>query len=397
MSFSPIPAVLAALQKGEMVILVDDEDRENEGDLVMAAQFADAKSIAFMATKACGLICLAMDGALLDRLGLPLMTSMNGSRFGTAFTMSIEARAGVTTGISAADRAHTIQAAIADEARPQDIVTPGHVFPLRARDGGVLVRAGQTEGSVDLARLAGLKPAGVICEIMKSDGTMARLPDLIAFAKEHGLLLACIADVIAYREARESLVKLVAEGALDTESGSFRAFAYLNTLTGEHHLALVRGERLGPGCELADPVLVRVHRQSLLADVFACVPGAVGMRGILAQIAAAGEGVLLSIHDPDARSLPAQLANAGGRDLRPRPQAGLAMDPRDYGIGAQILHQLGVRKMRLITGSDRHISALSGHGLEVVERVRPADPRVSVTSTPNAGTDPSTLSFRSRP
>ena len=369
--FAPIPDVLAALTRGEMIILVDDEDRENEGDLVMAAQFADARSIAFMATRACGLICLAMEGALLDRLGLPLMTSVNASRFGTAFTLSIEARTGVTTGISAADRAHTIQAAIADAARPQDIISPGHVFPLRARDGGVLVRAGQTEGSVDLARLAGLKPAGVICEIMKPDGTMASLPDLIVFAREHGLLLTSIADLIAWREARESLIALAAEAQLATPHGAFRAYAYRNTLTGEHHLALVAGERLGPGREIADPVLVRVQKESSLNGVYAAVPGAIDPRGSLAQIAAAGEGVLLAVHDAEGRSLPDELVALGGRNHRLQAVVGSAMDPRDYGIGAQILNDLGVRRMRLITGSDRHITALSGHRLEVVERVKP--------------------------
>ena len=369
--FAPIPDVLAALTRGEMIILVDDEDRENEGDLVMAAQFADARSIAFMATRACGLICLAMEGALLDRLGLPLMTSVNASRFGTAFTLSIEARTGVTTGISAADRAHTIQAAIADGAKPQDIISPGHVFPLRARDGGVLVRAGQTEGSVDLARLAGLKSAGVICEIMKPDGTMARLPDLIDFAREHGLLLTSIADLIAWREARESLIALAAEADLATPQGAFRAFAYRNTLTGEHHLALVAGERLGPGREVTDPVLVRVQKESSLNGVYAAVPGAIDPRGSLAQIAAAGEGVLLAVHDAEGRSLPDELLALGGRVHRPSAVVGSAMDPRDYGIGAQILNDLGVRRMRLITSSDRHITALSGHRLEVVERVKP--------------------------
>jgi len=319
-----------------MIILVDDEDRENEGDLVMAAQFADARSIAFMATRACGLICLAMEGALLDRLGLPLMASVNASRFGTAFTLSIEAREGVTTGISAADRARTIQVAIADAAKPQDIVSPGHVFPLRARDGGVLVRAGQTEGSVDLARLAGLKPAGVICEIMKPDGTMARVPDLIAFAREHGLLLTSIADLIAWREARESLIALAAEAQLTTPQGVFRAYAYRNTLTGEHHLALVAGERLGPGREVADPVLVRVQKDSSLNGVYAAVPGAIDPRGSLAQIAAAGEGVLLAVHDAEGRSLPDELVALGGRNHRPQVVAGSNMDPRDYGIGAQI-------------------------------------------------------------
>ena len=371
MPFAAIPSVIEALKRGEMIILVDDEARENEGDLVMAGDFADAKSIAFMATRGCGLICLAMEGAMLDRLGLPLMGRDHRSRMGTAFTLSIEARDGVTTGISAADRARTIQVAIKEGSRPEDLVVPGHVFPLRARDGGVLVRAGHSEATVDLARLAGLRPAGVLCEIMNPDGTMARLPDLVGFSQRHGLLLASIADVIAYREARETLVELTAEGAIDTPGGHFRAYAYANVLTGEHHLALAIGEGLRPGGERRDPLLVRVHKQSLLADAISSVPGVPNLHSALRQIGAAGAGVLLTIHDPDARSLPAQLVQRGGRDLRPRPQGSTHMDPRDYGIGAQILHHLGVRRMRLITSSERPLSALSGHGLEVVERVRP--------------------------
>jgi 3,4-dihydroxy 2-butanone 4-phosphate synthase/GTP cyclohydrolase II len=370
MPFASIPDVLAALQRGGMIVLVDDESRENEGDVIMAAQFADAKAVAFMATKACGLICLAMDGRLLDRLGLPLMSRDSRSRLGTAFTLSIEAREGVTTGISAADRALTIQTAVADAASPEDIVVPGHVFPLRARDGGVLVRAGHTEATVDLARLAGLKQAGVLCEIMNPDGTMARLPELQRFAATHGLPLATIADLIAWREARESLVSLAAEAPVETACGVFRGFAYANTLTGEHHLALVRGERLRPGGEVRDPVLVRVHKESPLSDLFVCGRGGIDPRSCLRQIAEAGDGVLLYMHDADARGLPVQLAALGGADHRAKP-VGPVMDPREYGIGAQILHHLGVRRMRLITGSDRPISALSGHGLELVERVRP--------------------------
>ncbi len=372
MPFATIPDVLEAIKRGEMIVLVDDESRENEGDLIMAAEFADAKSIAFMATKGCGLICLPMEGRLLDRLGLPLMARDSHSRYGTAFTLSIEAREGVTTGISAADRARTIAAAIADDATPEDLVVPGHVFPLRARDGGVLVRAGHTEATVDLPRLAGLKPAGVLCEIMKPDGTMARLPDLEIFAREHGLLLATIADVIAWREARESLVQMVSEAVIEVAGAPLRAYAYCNTLTGEHHLALVRGDRLRPGGDCREPALVRVHKQSVLADVFGCVGGTVDPRGCLTQVCEAPDGVMLYIHDGDARGLPAQLAALAPTELKARAPAGPAMDPRDYGIGAQILHHLGVRRMRLITSSDRHISALSGHGLELIERVRPA-------------------------
>ncbi len=375
MPFAAIPDVLTAWRRGEMIVLADDEDRENEGDLVMAAEFADAKAIAFMATKACGLICLSMDGPLLDRLGLPLMTSANASRFGTAFTLSIEAREGVTTGISAADRARTIATAIADDAKPQDLVTPGHVFPLRARDGGVLVRAGHTEAAVDLARLAGCKPAGVICEIMRPDGEMARLADLERYAAEHGLLLASIADLIAWREARESLVQVVAETVVPTAQGDFRAYAYVNTLNGEHHLALVLGESLRPQGERTTPVLVRVQKEALFTDRFHA-PGRLETQDFLQRIAAAGAGVLLLVNDFANRSLPDQLLAAGGQlapGTVPRPIAPAAggMDLREYGIGAQILHHLGVRQMRLITTSERNLSALAGYGLEVVERVKP--------------------------
>jgi 3,4-dihydroxy 2-butanone 4-phosphate synthase/GTP cyclohydrolase II len=370
MPFSPIPAVIEALRRGEMIILVDDEDRENEGDLVMAAEFADAKAIAFMATRGCGLICLAMEGRMLDRLGLPLMTRDNRSRLATAFTVSIEAREGVTTGISAADRARTIQVAIADGVRPEDVVSPGHVFPLRARDGGVLVRAGHSEASTDLSRLAGLRPASVICEIMKPDGEMARLPDLVEFGQRHRLLLASIADVIAYREARECTVELVAEAAVPMAAGDFRAYSYRSLVNGEHHLALVCGARLKPGAEHAEPVLVRVQKEQLLCDLFA-LPGGLPPESSLRQLAAAGDGVFLYMRDSNGHGLPAHLVRLGGTQHRPSRDPELAMDARDYGTGAQILHHLGVRKMRLITGSDRHIAALTGHGLEVVERIRP--------------------------
>jgi 3,4-dihydroxy 2-butanone 4-phosphate synthase/GTP cyclohydrolase II len=372
MHFSPITSVIAALARGEMVILVDDEDRENEGDLVMAAQFADAKSIAFMATKGCGLICLAVEGHMLDRLGLPLMTRDNRSRLSTAFTVSIEAREGISTGISAADRAKTIQVAIADNVRPEDVVSPGHVFPLRARDGGCLVRAGHSEASVDLARLAGLKPAAVICEVMKPDGEMARLPDLIEFGKQHGLLLSSIADVIAYRESSERTVELVAEAPITTAAGDFHAYCYRSHISGEHHLALVCGPRLKPGAAIADPILVRVQKEHLLSDVFA-LPDGLPPLSALQQLAAAGEGVFLHMRDTNGYGVPAQLLRHGGTQHKVVRDPEAAMDKRDYGTGAQILHDLGVRQMRLITNVDRHIAALTGHGLDVVERIRPIE------------------------
>lgn len=370
MPFTPIPDVINALKAGKMVVLTDDEDRENEGDLVMAAEFADAKSIAFMATKGCGLICLAMEGQMLDRLGLPLMTRNNRSRLATAFTLSIEAREGVTTGISAADRARTIKVAIDAKARPEDILSPGHVFPLRARDGGVLVRAGHSEASVDLARLAGLTPAAVICEIMRPDGEMARLPDLIPYCQEHGLLLATIADLIAHRESTETFIELAAEAELPTAHGPFRAFVFRSLISGDHHLALVRGENIRPGQKVGHPVLVRVQKESPLHEL-GLLPGGVDAQRCLGAIATAGEGVFLSMRDTNGRALPEQLIRLGGHDHRNRPASEPAMDPRDYGIGAQILHLLGVRQMRLLTHGDRHLSALSGHGLEVVERIRP--------------------------
>ncbi len=369
-TFAPIPLVIEALQQGKMVVLVDDEDRENEGDLVMAAEYADARSIAFMATRGCGLICLAMEGSMLDRLGLPLMTRDNRSRLATAFTLSIEAREGVTTGISAADRARTIQVAISDQTKPQDIVSPGHVFPLRARDGGVLVRAGHSEASTDICRLAGLKPAAVICEIMRPDGEMARLPDLKTYCAEHGLLLASIADLIAWREATESLIQLAAEATITTPAGVVRAYSYKSTVGEEYHLALVAGERLKPGAEITDPVLVRVQKESPLSDLFG-VGQAVPPLACLRQLIEGGDGVFVLMRDVNGRGIPDGLVRAGGTDRRLKPEMGLAMDPRDYGIGAQILHNLGVRRMRLITHADRHLAAITGHGLEVVERVKP--------------------------
>lgn len=368
MPFAPIPQILDVIRSGGMVVLVDDEDRENEGDLVMAAQLADAKSIAFMATKGCGLVCLAMDGPLLDRLGLPLMTRNNRSRLSTAFTLSIEAATGVTTGISAADRAHTILTAVSHQARPEDIISPGHIFPLRARDGGVLVRAGHTEASVDLSRLAGLTPAGVICEIMRPDGEMARLPDLELFCEQHGLLLATVASVIAYREERESLVECVATATLETANGSFTAFTYRSKVDGNHHIALVKGPALGPGKVAPHPILVRVQKEAVLSDVFG-LHGLSSPHPYLQRIANQGEGVFLYMRDSH-QNIPSHLIPLKESDQRPQQEAEVKMDPRDYGLGAQILHHLGVRQMRLMTSSDRHISALSGHRLEVVERIK---------------------------
>ncbi|MBN8525204.1 MAG: 3,4-dihydroxy-2-butanone-4-phosphate synthase, partial [Planctomycetes bacterium] len=281
-----------------------------------------------------------------------------------------EAEAGAPPRIAdPADRARTIQVATADDARPQDIVTPGHVFPLRARDGGVLVRAGHTEAAVDLARLAGCKPAGVICEIMKPDGEMARLPDLEVYCQQHGLLLASIADLIAYRERRESLVTLVAEAKVDTDGGPARAYCYRESVSGEHHLAIVVGDRLAPGRECPDPVLVRVAKEQVFDDVFGGA-WSLSPRNSVKALTDAGGGVLLYMRDTDGTDLPNRLVKLGGTDHRSEPSSSAVMDNRDYGIGAQILRHLGVRRLRLLTNGDRPLVALAGYGLELVERVR---------------------------
>ncbi len=360
MPFAPIADVIAAIGRGELVVLVDDEDRENEGDLVMAAEFTDEQRVAFMACEGRGLICLPMAGELIDRLGLPMMTADNRAAFGTAFTVSIEAAAGVTTGISAADRATTIRIAVADGAGPGDLVVPGHVFPLRAAAGGTLVRAGQTEGAVDLARLAGCRPAGVICEIMQADGRMARLPELKGFCARHDLLLASIADLIAYREKHEDVVDLVERRAVPTGTGLFRACIYRDRLHGGEYPALVLGDDIDDGARANDdPILVRVHRQDLLTDLFAC-DGA--LERSLERIAAAGRGVLLYL--PRATCV-----SGDAPDQRRQTDAAGALAPRAYGIGAQILRRLGLRRLRLLASHDVQPRALSGHGLEIVERV----------------------------
>lgn len=362
MPFASVPDLIAALAAGRMVVLVDDEDRENEGDLVMAADQVTEAAIAYMATRGCGLICLAMDGSLLDRLGLPVLARDPRHRYGTAFTLSIEAARGVTTGISAADRSTTIHAAIAADAGPQDVVSPGHIFPLRAREGGCLVRAGHTEAGVDLARLAGRRPAAVICEIMRPDGRMARLPDLERFCAVEGLLLGSIADLIAHRERSECLVEVVAEAPVTIAGRACRAFGYRNRLNGAEHLAVVGGKRLGPGAQLDEPVWVRVHRDDPLADLYAAGPAS-PLRVALERVLS-GDGVLLHLRDGAGVPLAQRLrALAGG----PAP----VHDVRDYGIGAQILRHLGVRQMRLLTSANVPPSALAGHGLEILEVVAP--------------------------
>jgi 3,4-dihydroxy 2-butanone 4-phosphate synthase/GTP cyclohydrolase II len=344
-------------RNGRMFILVDDEDRENEGDLVVPAQFATPDAINFMARHARGLICLALTQQRVEKLGLPLMSQQNGTRHQTAFTVSIEAREGVTTGISAADRAKTIAVAINPESTRDDITTPGHVFPLLAREGGTLVRAGHTEASVDIARKAGLTPAAVICEIMNDDGTMARLPDLVTFAQHHNLKLGTIADLIAHRRLTERLVRKEAEGTYSHPAGGeWRAVVYANTVEYQEHLVLIKGDVSGP-----EPVLVRMHAIDLLDDMTGS-PHWIAIHNAMHMIGKAGRGVVVMIreHRPTALAERVRLLAAG----TPRPQREL----RDYGIGAQILLDLGVRNMILLTNSRRTVIGLEGYGLNIIEQ-----------------------------
>jgi 3,4-dihydroxy 2-butanone 4-phosphate synthase/GTP cyclohydrolase II len=355
-----------------MVIVCDDEDRENEGDLTMAAEFVTAEDISFMAVHGRGLICLPMAEEVLDRLEIPPMITHNSSRMGTAFTVSIEAKNGVSTGISAADRAHTCRVAVDDATGPEDLVMPGHVFPLRARPGGVLQRAGQTEAAVDLSRLAGLKPAGVICEVMKEDGTMARVPDLAKFAQEHGIKMVTVAQIIEYRRSYETLVKCAVETRLPTPFGEFRLKAYENEIDDLTHLALVMGEP-----EDKDEVLVRVHSACLTGDAFhslRCDCGA-QLEAAMRAVAKEGEGVIVYMQQ-EGRGIGLMnkmkayhLQDEGLDTVEANQKLGLAPDLRDYGIGAQILKDLGLRKIRFMTNNLTKVVGLQGFGLEIVERV----------------------------
>ncbi len=343
-------------RNGRMFILVDDEDRENEGDLVIPAQFATPDAINFMARHARGLICLALTQHRVEKLGLPLMSRQNGTRHQTAFTVSIEAREGVTTGISAADRAKTVAVAIQSESTPDDITTPGHVFPLVAREGGTLVRAGHTEASVDIARKAGLNPSAVICEIMNDDGTMARLPDLVAFAQKHNLKLGTIADLIAHRRLTERLVRKVEEGVFrHAAGGDWRAVVFANTVEYQEHLALVKGD-ISDGA----PVMVRMHAVDLLDDMTQ-QPHWIAVHNAMHMIGEVGRGVVVMIREHRKTALAERVRLLSSQ---PRPQREL----RDYGIGAQILLDLGVKNMILLTNHPRTVIGLEGYGLNIVEQ-----------------------------
>jgi 3,4-dihydroxy 2-butanone 4-phosphate synthase/GTP cyclohydrolase II len=380
--FSEIPEALEALRHGRMIVLVDAEDRENEGDLVCAAEHVTPEIVNFMATFGRGLICLPLTADKCDSLGLYPQTADNTARFGTAFTVSIDAAEGVTTGISAADRARTIQVAIADHAKASDLVRPGHVFPLRAREGGVLVRAGQTEGAVDLIRLAGLKPAGVICEVMNEDGSMARVPELLTFCEKHNLKIVSIAKLVEYRLQRESQVKRLDCITLPTDYGEFTLIDYESVTSAEPHLALCKGsigqvDDDGKPIEHDEPVLVRVHSECLTGDLFHSQRCECGYQLITAMkmIEQAGEGALIYLRQEGrgiglTNKLKAYKLQEQGLDtVDANLQLGFSADRRDYGIGAQICRDLGLRKIRILTNNPKKVNRLEVYGIKIVEQI----------------------------
>ncbi len=376
-TISPIEDAIADIKAGKMVILMDDESRENEGDLCMAADLVDAESVNFMAKHGRGLICLALTEERIRELGLSMMVGENKSPMGTAFTVSVDAKVGITSGVTAQDRATTIRTATRPETGPEDLVSPGHIFPLRARRGGVLVRTGQTEGGVDLARLAGRAPAGVICEIMNEDGSMARLPDIEVFAERHGLKICTVADLIHYRLQWDSLVHRVAEAVLPTHFGEFRALAYSSDVDPGEHLALVRGD-ITPD----EPVLVRAHTEYLPGDVFGSLKRNTGslLRRAMEMIDHEGKGVILYLRREEQG---AELMGTTKRSAPPTApstkSSDRAMGFREYGIGAQILRDVGVGKIKLLTNNPQRMVSLPGYGLDIVEAV-PLD--VSEASSP---------------
>jgi 3,4-dihydroxy 2-butanone 4-phosphate synthase/GTP cyclohydrolase II len=379
MGLATIPEAIEDIKAGKFVIVVDDEYRENEGDLVMAAEKVTPEAINFMAKYGRGLICMPMTGERLDALHIPMISSNNTSKFGTPFTVPVEAREGTTTGISAADRAKTVQVMVNPKTRPEDILMPGHMFPLRARDGGVLVRAGQTEATVDLARLAGLQPAGVLCEIMNEDGSMARLPQLEEFAKKFNLKIISVADLIAYRYRHERLVMRVAEAKLPTQFGDFKVIAYKSSTDPDEHLALVMGD-----VATDEPVLVRVHSQCLTGDVFHSLRCDCGEQIEIAmrRIAEAGRGVVLYLRQ-EGRGIGLHnkikayaLQDKGLDTVEANISLGFKPDERGYGIGAQILADLGVRNMRLMTNNPKKMSWLESYGLNIIEQL-------PITTQPN--------------